>query len=207
MTGGLPIEAPCCDLHRPGDQGVCCDPEDCGPCCQNCPTCPTLILARAQGQAPPPRAYTDPPLSLYTERAHLVAHLARVYPAHLAEDPDEPAWLVVCVHTPTGQMGWHIAQDDLVMFDQLLVEANDFDGHTTVEKYERLDRLDAWPNPVTSEEEATTRIRNAWHREFGGATWSHIGTTDAARIAYRALTEKYPRRNHADTDHHRSTGG
>lgn len=27
-----------CDLHRPD----CCDPEDCGPCCEDCPTCPTI---------------------------------------------------------------------------------------------------------------------------------------------------------------------
>lgn len=35
-----------CDLHRPGfgDDGRahCCDPEDCGPCCEHCPTCLTL---------------------------------------------------------------------------------------------------------------------------------------------------------------------
>lgn len=27
-----------CDFHRP----ACCDPEDCGPCCEDCPTCPAL---------------------------------------------------------------------------------------------------------------------------------------------------------------------
>lgn len=31
----------CCDLHK--DIG-CCDSNDCGPCCENCPTCPTLKL-------------------------------------------------------------------------------------------------------------------------------------------------------------------
>lgn len=45
----------CCDLHKPGEElrpvefagdgvrlvGECCD-LDCGPCCENCPTCPTL---------------------------------------------------------------------------------------------------------------------------------------------------------------------
>lgn len=30
---------PCCHLHQP--EG-CCDPRDCGPCCERCPTCPTL---------------------------------------------------------------------------------------------------------------------------------------------------------------------
>lgn len=31
------MTAPCCDLHRE----PCCDPDDCGPCCEGCPTCPT----------------------------------------------------------------------------------------------------------------------------------------------------------------------
>jgi predicted phage-related endonuclease len=36
----------CCDLHKPGDAPVygapapCCDPDDCGPCCEDCTTCP-----------------------------------------------------------------------------------------------------------------------------------------------------------------------
>jgi hypothetical protein len=30
---------PCCDTHT---TPVCCDPLDCGPCCENCPTCPAL---------------------------------------------------------------------------------------------------------------------------------------------------------------------
>ncbi|RLU79265.1 hypothetical protein CTZ27_37105 [Streptomyces griseocarneus] len=35
------LNRPCeCHLHRPD----CCDPEDCGPCCERCPACPTLAL-------------------------------------------------------------------------------------------------------------------------------------------------------------------
>jgi hypothetical protein len=30
---------PCCELHNDRE---CCDPTDCGPCCENCPTCPSL---------------------------------------------------------------------------------------------------------------------------------------------------------------------
>lgn len=29
----------CCESHRP----QCCDPEDCSPCCEKCPTCPTTV--------------------------------------------------------------------------------------------------------------------------------------------------------------------
>lgn len=39
----------CCHLHR--DIG-CCDPEDCGPCCENCPTCPTLARGRERAAHP-----------------------------------------------------------------------------------------------------------------------------------------------------------
>lgn len=34
---------PCCPSHRA--EG-CCDIDDCGPCCENCPTCPTLERQR-----------------------------------------------------------------------------------------------------------------------------------------------------------------
>jgi len=33
----------CCDLHQA--EG-CCDQDDCGPCCGECPTCPTLRRQR-----------------------------------------------------------------------------------------------------------------------------------------------------------------
>lgn len=37
----------CCSSHNGGSLiGRCCDPDDCGPCCENCPTCPTLIKGR-----------------------------------------------------------------------------------------------------------------------------------------------------------------
>jgi hypothetical protein len=54
---------PCCDLHE--DDG-CCDEDDCGPCCEGCPTCPTLrakhraeyeaIVARLEAATPEQRA-------------------------------------------------------------------------------------------------------------------------------------------------------
>lgn len=40
--------AGCCHLHRTSE---CCDPEDCGPCCEDCPTCPTLIRRAAEGES------------------------------------------------------------------------------------------------------------------------------------------------------------
>lgn len=34
----------CCDLHK--SEG-CCDPDDCGPCCERCPTCPVVRKGKA----------------------------------------------------------------------------------------------------------------------------------------------------------------
>lgn len=39
-----PQREPCCGSHVLGLN--CCDQNDCGPCCENCPTCPTLAHRR-----------------------------------------------------------------------------------------------------------------------------------------------------------------
>jgi hypothetical protein len=45
------LDHPCCDSHLDGPRrsngmAHCCDTEDCGPCCEDCPTCPTTIAMR-----------------------------------------------------------------------------------------------------------------------------------------------------------------
>lgn len=79
--------------------------------------------------------------SVYRERAHLVAHLAAVYPATIGyHDPDEPEWAVVVIDLPTGQASWHVSPDDMDLFESVpLSSVNTWDGHTTEEKYARLD--------------------------------------------------------------------
>lgn len=82
----------------------------------------------------------DPLSAVYRERAHLVAHLAAVYPSRLGTDPAEPDWPVLYVDTPEGQLSWHIAPSDLELFAH--VPRDDgavWDGHSTEEKYRRLD--------------------------------------------------------------------
>lgn len=37
---------PCCSSHVV--RGLCCDVDDCGPCCELCPSCPTLAATRAR---------------------------------------------------------------------------------------------------------------------------------------------------------------
>lgn len=84
--------------------------------------------------------------SVYRERAHLVAHLAAVYPSALVPgaDPSEPAWPVVFIELPTGQLSWHVSPDDVDLFAHVDTYGKDtpgrpeWDGHSTEEKYGRL---------------------------------------------------------------------
>lgn len=78
--------------------------------------------------------------SVYRERAHLVAHLAAIYPSVIGfADPKQPEWAVVTIALPTGQASWHIAPDDRDLFSHVTVANARWDGHTTEEKYARLD--------------------------------------------------------------------
>lgn len=91
--------------------------------------------------------------AVYRERAHLVAHLATVYPSTIGpHDPNWPEWSVVIIDTPTGQMSWHVAPTDLDLFRHVATSTiNTWDGHTTEEKYERLRRLIGAQLTVTME--------------------------------------------------------
>lgn len=78
---------------------------------------------------------------VYAERDHLVAFLSRLYPAHFSEATDaKPGWqFVVCIHTPAGQLAWHIPDHELgELFWHLSEAPNDWDGHSTELKYSRL---------------------------------------------------------------------
>lgn len=82
-----------------------------------------------------------PDPDVYRERAHLVAHLAALYPSHIGVDPSESDWPVVYIDTDAGQLSWHISQDDLPLFAHVRRGDADWDGHSTTEKYGRLDNL------------------------------------------------------------------
>lgn len=96
----------------------------------------------------------------YKERNLLVAFLSKIFPSHLSRHEandiswdDEWRW-IVCVHAPSAQMTWHIHDSEYPNFVHLahssvvdidneknVFFANDWDGHTTEEKYERLKQL------------------------------------------------------------------
>ncbi len=62
---------------------------------------------------------------------------------HYGEDWSDEWRTGVCVHLPTGQATWHIHKDELTYFDHLSAHNmyNHWDGHTTEEKYKRMQEL------------------------------------------------------------------
>ncbi|MFD7507905.1 hypothetical protein ACFV5N_00955 [Streptomyces sp. NPDC059853] len=81
--------------------------------------------------------------AVYRERTHLLAHLAALYPSRLRDggDPERPGWAVLDVELPTGQASWHIAPRDLDLLTHVPAGPGQWDGHSTAEKYERLEAL------------------------------------------------------------------
>lgn len=95
-----------------------------------------------------PTSEADGMKGLYRERAHLLALLAGVLDpsmSHIGEtDTEAEGWPVLTFETLAGQWSWHIAPDDVALFAHVRpTTAADraWDGHTTAEKYARVDRL------------------------------------------------------------------
>lgn len=83
--------------------------------------------------------------AVYQERDQLVAALSKIYPAHLSwhEGEWEDGWRnIVCIHGPTGQLTWHIHDDEVPLFAHLTAEPGHWDGHSTEEKYQRLNAIE-----------------------------------------------------------------
>ncbi len=80
----------------------------------------------------------------YRERDMLVCALSKLFPAYLARHSEEDtSWendwrWIVYIDLPTGQVSWHIHDSEREMFNHLEVRENNWDGHTTEEKYRRL---------------------------------------------------------------------
>jgi hypothetical protein len=83
----------------------------------------------------------------YDERNRLVAVLSKLWPSHLAQHPEsdhawERDWMtLVCIHSPVGQLTWHIHDDHVGYFAHMVQGPNHWDGHTTALKYARLASL------------------------------------------------------------------
>jgi len=81
----------------------------------------------------------------YYERNKLVRFLASLYPSgtkKTAIEGWEPEWHnCVYIDTPAGQMSWHYHDRDASLFSSLPTYHGDWDGHTTLQKYLRLEKL------------------------------------------------------------------
>lgn len=78
---------------------------------------------------------------IYTERnllAQLVAALAQSLhmPVGQGIDPAQPAWPLIYVDLPTGQLSWHIPQHELVV--ELVRYPAAWDGHSPEERQQRI---------------------------------------------------------------------
>lgn len=119
----------------------------------------------------------------YSERDQLVCALSKVWPSHLARHSDaDTAWdndwrWIVCIHSPAGQLTWHIHDSERGWFEHLDVREGDWDGHTTPEKYRRLASLlpDARIAQVLA---LLTQALNGW----GAYAKKDVEHNDIARI-------------------------
>lgn len=56
--------------------------------------------------------------------------------------PETNDWWILFIFTPWGQVSWHITQGEaLTLYWVPTAEINPWDGHTTEEKYLRIDRM------------------------------------------------------------------
>lgn len=83
----------------------------------------------------------------YLERNRLVAALASCFPAGVARtaiDGWNPEWHgCVYIDLPTGQASWHFHDSHAHLFGHLPKYHKPWDGHTTEEKYQRLEDFSA----------------------------------------------------------------
>jgi hypothetical protein len=86
--------------------------------------------------------------SAYHERNQLVALLARMYPSGTRRTVIKgwgPEWYnCVYLDTPAGQLSWHYHDNEAELFAGLPAYVGEWDGHTTEQKYERVQAL--WVN-------------------------------------------------------------
>lgn len=82
----------------------------------------------------------------YQERDKLVCALSKMFNSYLAKHPETDDWddewrWIVYIELPTGQVSWHIHESEKDLFSHLSVKENNWDGHSTEEKYRRLSLL------------------------------------------------------------------
>lgn len=129
----------------------------------------------------------------YCERDMLVALLSKLWPAHLSrhEGEWEDDWRnIVCVHTPMGQAAWHVHDSEMPLFAHLSLAPDDWDGHTTDEKYARLENVTSAEADLT---EARERAEAAEQRirELEGKDFYPFGKLDPNDLIDQAIVKAF----------------
>jgi hypothetical protein len=84
----------------------------------------------------------------YAQRNMLVGALSKLFPAWLRVDASNLDWPVVMIQLPTGQVSWHITeQERYSVFAHLEPGDTAWDGHDDVEKWRRVAGLRAPTTP------------------------------------------------------------
>ena len=116
---------------------------------KGCLDCALAVPGEPPTADPTTTPDTDAQLdTAYRERAHLVALLAAMTPGAViapAVDVDEPGWQIAYLTIGGRQCSWHISPRDVELFAHVEHAALDdpraqWDGHTTDEKYEHIQR-------------------------------------------------------------------
>lgn len=110
------------------------------------PAMRAIIARHVASKVAAQKGYTD---GAYAERNQLVAGLSKLYPAGqkktAIEGWDETWHNCIYIDLPTGQVSWHIHDNEMAQFVHLPPYAGEWDGHDTPEKYRRLAALTAQP--------------------------------------------------------------
>lgn len=97
-----------------------------------------LIERHIEAQAAEIARLRDEKNAAYEERNQVVLALSRFYPHGWKVDPAEPEWPVLYLDLPTGQASWHFTKAEADASGIVATYAEEWDGHTTEEKYRRL---------------------------------------------------------------------
>lgn len=78
--------------------------------------------------------------AVYRERIRLVSGYTYRWPSILTPADDYPDMWIVYLVSPAGQLSWHLMPEDLDLFKHVERRRTwEWDGHTTEQKYERLE--------------------------------------------------------------------
>ena len=75
----------------------------------------------------------------YSERNKVVAALAKMFPSGILQDAENVGWWILFIDLPTGQASWHFQESELHLLSGIPKYEGVWDGHSTKEKYQRLD--------------------------------------------------------------------